>query len=116
MFLLCFVKEVLSCFDFAHLNVLTFSPLTGGCSEGLDASSFFFKKLHAEWEPGIGVYTQGVGGVGGGGHFKFVLAVARWFAQPSSRTFSGGRFVEEQSADFSRGDGRDGNMVMGTFV
>ena len=26
-----------------HLNVLTFSPLTGGCSEGLDAFRFFFK-------------------------------------------------------------------------
>ena len=27
----------------SHLNVLTFSPLIGGCSEGLDALSFFFK-------------------------------------------------------------------------
>ena len=26
------------------LNVLTFSPLTGGCSEGLDALRFFFKQ------------------------------------------------------------------------
>ena len=25
------------------VNVLTFSPLTGGCSEGLDALRFFFK-------------------------------------------------------------------------
>ena len=29
----------------SHLNVLTFSPLTGGCSEGLDAFNFFFKQL-----------------------------------------------------------------------
>ena len=28
-----------------NLNVLTFSPLTGGCSEGLDAFRFFFE-LH----------------------------------------------------------------------
>ena len=27
----------------SHLNVLTFSPLTGGCSEGLDTFRFFFK-------------------------------------------------------------------------
>ena len=26
----------------SHLNVLTFFPLTGGCSEGLDAFIFFF--------------------------------------------------------------------------
>ena len=28
------------------LSVLTFSPLTGGCSEGLGAFIFFFKQLH----------------------------------------------------------------------
>ena len=28
----------------SHLNVLTFSPLTGECSEGLDAFRFFFKQ------------------------------------------------------------------------
>ena len=27
-----------------HLNVLTFPPLTGGCSEGLDAFRFFFQR------------------------------------------------------------------------
>ena len=27
--------------DYSHINVLTFSPLTGGCSEGLDAFIFF---------------------------------------------------------------------------
>ena len=27
-----------------HLNVLTFSPLTGACSEGLDAFRFFFEQ------------------------------------------------------------------------
>ena len=31
------------CSLWSHLNVLTFSPLTGGCSEGLDAFRFFFK-------------------------------------------------------------------------
>ena len=31
----------------AHLNFLTFSPLTGGCSEGLDAFIFFLKKEEA---------------------------------------------------------------------
>ena len=30
----------------SHLNVLTFFPLTGGCSEGLVALTFFFKQLH----------------------------------------------------------------------
>ena len=29
---------------YSHLNVLTFSSLTGGCSEGLDAFRFFFKQ------------------------------------------------------------------------
>ena len=27
-------------------NVLTFFPLTGGCSEGLDAFRFFFEQLN----------------------------------------------------------------------
>ena len=30
----------------SHLSVLTFFPLTGGCSEGLGAFIFFFKQLH----------------------------------------------------------------------
>ena len=29
---------------FPHLNILTFSPLSGGCSEGLNAFRFFFKQ------------------------------------------------------------------------
>ena len=32
----------------SHLNVLTFSPLTGGCSEVLDAFRFFFKQLSSQ--------------------------------------------------------------------
>ena len=28
----------------SHLNVLTFFPLTGGCSEGLGAFRFYFKR------------------------------------------------------------------------
>ena len=28
----------------SHLNALTFFPLTGGCSEGLEAFGFFFKQ------------------------------------------------------------------------
>ena len=28
----------------SHLNVLTFSPLTGGCSEGLDAFIYIYIK------------------------------------------------------------------------
>ena len=35
------------CSLYSHLlNVLTFFPLTGGCSEGLDASRFFFKQMY----------------------------------------------------------------------
>ena len=30
------------------LHVLTFPPLTGGCSEGLDAFRFFFKHQYME--------------------------------------------------------------------
>ena len=30
----------------SHLNVLIFPPLTGGCSEGLDAFSFFFEQQY----------------------------------------------------------------------
>ena len=30
-------------------EVLTFSPLTGGCSEGLDAFRFFLFKQHYYW-------------------------------------------------------------------
>ena len=32
------------CSLWSHLNVLTFLPLSGGCSEGLDAFRFFFKQ------------------------------------------------------------------------
>ena len=35
---------VFICSLWSHLNVLTFSPLTGGCSKGLDAFRFFFKQ------------------------------------------------------------------------
>ena len=38
-------EEVLSLQAMIHLNVLTFSPLTGGCSEGLDAFRFFFEHV-----------------------------------------------------------------------
>ena len=45
----CFVQqEELDAFRFffkLYLNVLTFSPLAGGCSEGLDAFRFFLKKI-----------------------------------------------------------------------
>ena len=37
------VKRFCLCSLRSHLNVLTFFPLTGGCSEGLDAFIFFFK-------------------------------------------------------------------------
>ena len=33
-----------------HLNVLTFSPLSGGCSEGLDAFRCFFKQRSGKRE------------------------------------------------------------------
>ena len=33
-------------FFFKHLNVFTFFPLTGGCSEGVVAFRFFFKYIH----------------------------------------------------------------------
>ena len=39
-------KEVLYLQPTIPLNVLTFPPLTGGCSEGLGAFIFFFKQLH----------------------------------------------------------------------
>ena len=35
------------CSQQSHLNVLTFSPLTGGCSEGLDAFKFYNQVLPA---------------------------------------------------------------------
>ena len=38
------MKKFCICILGSHLNVLTFSPLTGGCSEGLDAFRFFFKQ------------------------------------------------------------------------
>ena len=37
------MKRFCICSLSSHLNVLTFFPLTGGCSEGLDAFIFFFK-------------------------------------------------------------------------
>ena len=36
------MKRICICSLLSDLNVLTFSPLTGGCSEGLDAFRFFF--------------------------------------------------------------------------
>ena len=36
------MKRLCICSLCFHLIVLTFSPLTGGCSEGLDAFRFFF--------------------------------------------------------------------------
>ena len=56
-------------------------PLTGGCSEGLDTSRLFFKKLHAEWNPRLGVYTRGVGGVGRGDFF-FHLSLLSFARSP----------------------------------
>ena len=38
------MKRFCICSLWSHLNVLTFSPITGGCSEGLGAFWFFFKK------------------------------------------------------------------------
>ena len=37
------MKKFCICSLWSRLNVLTFSPLTGGCSEGLDASRISFK-------------------------------------------------------------------------
>ena len=37
------LKRCCLCSLKSHLYVLSFSPLTGGCSEGLDAFRFFFK-------------------------------------------------------------------------
>ena len=37
------MKRFCICSLLSHLNVLTFSPLTGECSEGLGAFRFFFK-------------------------------------------------------------------------
>ena len=37
------MKRFCLCSLRSHLNVLTFSPLTGGCSEGLDAVRYLFK-------------------------------------------------------------------------
>ena len=38
------MKRFCICSLWSHLNVLTFSPLTGGCSEGLDTLRIFFKQ------------------------------------------------------------------------
>ena len=43
-----FHEEVLSLRSMIPHNVLTFSPLTGGCSEVLDAFRFFFKNMNEE--------------------------------------------------------------------
>ena len=40
--------------DFSLKNVLTFSPMTGGCSEGLDAFRFFLEHVS------IKIYTKRV--------------------------------------------------------
>ena len=39
--------EVCICSLWSHLNVLTVLPMTGGCSEGLDAFKCFFKQNNA---------------------------------------------------------------------
>ena len=41
------MKRFCLCSLWSHLNVLTFFPLTGGCSEGLDAFRFFFKQYNS---------------------------------------------------------------------
>ena len=38
-------KRFCTCSLRFHLNILTFFPLTGGCSEGLDAFIFFYNKV-----------------------------------------------------------------------
>ena len=38
-------KRFCICSLLSHLNVLTFFPLTGGCSEGLDAFRFSLKQV-----------------------------------------------------------------------
>ena len=38
------MKRFCNCSLWSHLNVLTLFPLTGGCSEGLDAFRLFFKQ------------------------------------------------------------------------
>ena len=38
------MKRFCICSLRSHLNALTFFPLTGGCSEGLEAFGFFFKQ------------------------------------------------------------------------
>ena len=40
------MKRLCICSLRSHLNVFTFLPLTGGCSEGLGAFIFLFKQLH----------------------------------------------------------------------
>ena len=42
-------EEVCICSLWSHLNVLTFFPLTGGCSEGLDAFRSSFKNQYCSW-------------------------------------------------------------------
>ena len=41
------MKRFCICSLWSHLNVLIFSPLTGGCSEGLGAFRFLFKQIFA---------------------------------------------------------------------
>ena len=50
MFCICSLRS--------HLNVLTFSPLTGECSEELDAFRFFFKNKHNPRERRYIIYLQ----------------------------------------------------------
>ena len=40
------MKRFCICSLRSNLNVLSYSPLTGGCSEGLGAFIFFLKQLH----------------------------------------------------------------------
>ena len=39
------MKRFCICSLRSHLNALTFFPLTGGCSEGLEALGIFFKQI-----------------------------------------------------------------------
>ena len=39
------MKRFCICSLLSHLNVVTFFPLTGGCSEGLDALRFSLKQV-----------------------------------------------------------------------
>ena len=51
------MKRFCICSLWSRLNVLTFSPLTGGCSEGLGAFWFFFKNKNDKKKGTITKYT-----------------------------------------------------------